>query len=99
MPPVLTVYANSLATSVKELLALAKSKPNGLSYGSAGGGTPLHFATEMLRAETGANFVHIPYKGSGGVAPALLAGDIDFAMTGIRRLCRTSGAASCGRSL
>jgi tripartite-type tricarboxylate transporter receptor subunit TctC len=78
-PFVLAVSASSPATNVKELIVWAK-RPMGLSYGSAGIGTPLHMAPEMLRAVTGANFLHIPYKGSGGVVPALLAGDIDFAV-------------------
>ncbi len=78
----LTANASSRATNMKELVALAQSQPKGLSYGSAGVGTPLHFAAEMVRSATHANFVHIPYKGSGGIAPALLAGHIDFAVTG-----------------
>jgi tripartite-type tricarboxylate transporter receptor subunit TctC len=79
---VLTVPANSPAKSVKELIALSKSRPKGLSYGSAGIGTTLHFASELIRASTNANFVHIPYRGSGPVVPALLSGEVDFAITG-----------------
>lgn len=80
---VVTVNANSQARTIKDLVALAKSQPKGLNYGSAGVGTPLHLAAEMLRHATGANFLHIPYKGSGSVMPALLAGDIDFAVVSL----------------
>jgi len=67
---------------VKELVALAQSRPKGLSFGSAGVGTPLHFAAEMVRSATKANFVHVPYKGSGGIAPALLGDTSTLAVTG-----------------
>jgi len=77
---VITVNAGNRAKTVKDLVALAQSQPKGLNYGSAGVGTPLHLAAEMLKHATGANFAHIPYKGSGSVMPALLGGDIDFAV-------------------
>jgi tripartite-type tricarboxylate transporter receptor subunit TctC len=80
---VVTVSPASQARTVKDLVALAQSRPNGLSYGSAGVGTPLHLAAEMLKHETKAHFVHIPYKGSGSVMPALFAGDIDFAVVSL----------------
>lgn len=80
---VVTVNANTPAKNMKELLALARTQPKGLSYGSAGVGTPPHLAGEMLRHATGTNMVHIPYKGSGSVMPALLGGEIDFAVVSL----------------
>lgn len=77
----LSVPAGSAAKTVKEMVALAQAKPEGLTFGSAGVGTPLHFAGEMLKSVTRANFVHVPYKGGGPLGTALLGGHIDFAVT------------------
>ena len=57
--PSLPVY------SVKELIALAKSKSGGLSYASAGNGSGGHLGMEMLKSSAGVDIVHVPYKGSG----------------------------------
>ncbi len=68
------------ANTMKEFLALAKQKPGVLNYGSAGTGSINHLALELLKARTGADIVHVPYK---GIAPAtldLLSGQIQ-AMT------------------
>ena len=67
-PLVLVVPASSPAASLKELIALAKTQPGKLNYGSAGNGGSGHLATELLRIQTGIDVVHIPYKGG---APAL----------------------------
>ena len=64
------------AATMKEFLALAKQKPGTLNYGSAGPGSINHLALELLKARTGTDIVHIPYK---GIAPAtldLLSGQI-----------------------
>ncbi len=65
--------------TIQEVIALAKSKPGKYNYGSAGYGTPLHFAGEMLNAAADVKLVHVPYKGQGGSSQALVAGDIDLA--------------------
>lgn len=68
------------ANTMKEFLALAKQKPGVLNYGSAGTGSINHLALELLKARTGTDIVHVPYK---GIAPAtldLLSGQIQ-AMT------------------
>jgi len=68
------------ANTMKEFLALAKQKPGTLNYGSAGNGSINHLALELLKARTGTDLVHVPYK---GIAPAtldLLSGQIQ-AMT------------------
>jgi tripartite-type tricarboxylate transporter receptor subunit TctC len=67
-PLVMVVPAASPAKSLKELIALAKSQPGSLNYGSAGNGGSGHLATELLRIQTGIDVVHVPYKGG---APAL----------------------------
>jgi tripartite-type tricarboxylate transporter receptor subunit TctC len=64
--------------TLNEFLAYAKKSPKPLTYGTAGVGAPHHFAVELLRSMTGINVVHVPYKGSAGIIPALLSGEIDF---------------------
>ncbi len=61
--------------SVKELVALAKAKPNSLDYASAGTGTMSHMAMEMLRVKTGMRPTHLPYKGAAPATVALLTGE------------------------
>ena len=63
-------------SSVKELIALAKSKPGQLAYGSTGAGGVQHLAAEMLSSMAGIKMLHIPYKGAGTLYPDLLGGRI-----------------------
>ena len=71
------VVPNSLPVhSVKELIALAKSKPRELSFASSGPGSASHLAAEMFTGMTGTEIVHIAYKGTGGVMPDLIAGRV-----------------------
>ena len=77
-PQLLAVPLDSPAKSVAELIALAKSKPGGLSFASQGSGSGGHLLGEMLKARTGANLVHIPYRGAGPAALDLAAGRVDF---------------------
>lgn len=72
----LTVGAAFPGSSVADFVALSKSRPDGLLYGSSGNGSPHHLAMEMLRVTSGANVVHVPYKGVAQAVPALLAGDV-----------------------
>jgi tripartite-type tricarboxylate transporter receptor subunit TctC len=77
-PFILAVNPSVAATSVKELVALAKSKPGQLRYGSGGSGSPPHLSAEMFRSMTGIDVVHIPYK---GITPAMIdtvAGQVQF---------------------
>ncbi len=77
-PQLLTVPLDSPAKSVSELVALAKSKPGGLSFASQGSGSGGHLLGEMLKVRTGANMVHIPYRGAGPAALDLATGRVDF---------------------
>ncbi len=77
-PQLLAVPFDSPAKTVAELVALAKSKPEGLSFASQGSGSGGHLLGEMLKAKTGANLVHIPYRGAGPAALDLAAGRVDF---------------------
>ncbi len=72
---VLAVNPAVPATSVQELVTLAKSKPGVLNYASGGQGTPLHLVPELFKQAASVDIVHVPYKGSGPAATAVLAGD------------------------
>jgi tripartite-type tricarboxylate transporter receptor subunit TctC len=63
------------ARSVRELVELAKRQPGKLNYASSGTGANLHLTTELFRNATGIDIVHIPYKGAGPAASAVLAGE------------------------
>ncbi len=65
--------------SVKDLVALAKAKPNSLDYSSAGTGTMSHMAMEMLRVKTGTRITHLPYKGAAPASVAVLTGESQVA--------------------
>ncbi len=69
-PLLVTVHPSLPVTSVKQLIALARSKPGALDYGSAGAGTIPHLATELFNGNAGTNLVHVAYK---GIAPAVTA--------------------------
>ena len=85
-PFVLAVNASLGISTLNELIALARAKPGQLNYGSSGVGSPHHFATEMLRSMTGIQVVHVPYKGSANIIPALLSNEITFTIGGINSL-------------
>lgn len=83
VPLLVVVNAALPVKSIAELVALSKSKPGGLSYGSAGNGSPHHLGVEMFKAATGANLAHVPYKGSGPAVTDLLGGQIDLMFSDI----------------
>ncbi len=77
-PFILAVHPSVQAASIKELIALAKSKPGQLRYGSGGSGSPPHLSAEIFRSMTGIDVLHIPYK---GITPAMIdtvAGQVQF---------------------
>src|SRR4030095_12594278 len=80
-PNILVVHSSIPVKSVKELIALAKSKPGGLNYSSAGSGTTQHLAGELFKLRTKSDIVHVPYKGSAPSLTALIggAGSLSFA--------------------
>jgi tripartite-type tricarboxylate transporter receptor subunit TctC len=75
---VLVVHPSVPANTLAELIALAKSKPGQLNYGSAGNGSSNHLVGEMLKTAAGIDLVHIPYRGGGPGMMALVAGQIDI---------------------
>ena len=77
-PLALVVNPAVPAKSVAELVALAKARPGGLNYGSAGNGGISHLVPEMFKAATGTFIVHIPYKGSAPAFTDLMAGQVQL---------------------
>jgi tripartite-type tricarboxylate transporter receptor subunit TctC len=73
-PSVLVVHPSLPARSVKELIALAKARPNELFFGSSGNGSPAHMGLELLKITTGVKMVHVPYKGTAPSITDLIAG-------------------------
>jgi tripartite-type tricarboxylate transporter receptor subunit TctC len=82
-PFVLVAHPSVGVSNLKELVALAKSKPGQLAIGSSGNGTILHLAAEELQHEAGISFRHIPYKGTGQMTTDLLGGQIQLAFMGV----------------
>jgi tripartite-type tricarboxylate transporter receptor subunit TctC len=88
LAPVTEVIASTLllvvtpklpVKSVAELVALAKSKPGTLNYGSSGLGAPLHLHMEIFKSSAGIDIVHVPFRGDAPLNAALIAGDIQLA--------------------
>ena len=77
-PNLLVVNPQLPVKSVKELVALAKSKPGKLNYASAGNGSSNHLSMELFKSLTGIDAVHIPYKGSAPAVTDLIGGQVDM---------------------
>jgi len=75
---VLVVKPGLPASSLADLIRMAKTRPGSLSYASSGPGTPYHMAGELFKAMAGVSIVHIPYKGSSGARTDLLGGQIEM---------------------
>ncbi len=75
-PLVLVVHPSLAARSVQELIALAKSRPGELNFGSAGTGSLPHLAAELFNMMAGIRMIHIPYKGSGAALADVLSGQV-----------------------
>ncbi|HEX2825256.1 MAG TPA: tripartite tricarboxylate transporter substrate binding protein [Burkholderiales bacterium] len=78
MPFLLVVHPTLPVHNVKELVALAKSRPNQLNYASPGAGSTTHLANELLKSMTGMKIVHIPYKGVAPAAVDLISGQVQM---------------------
>ena len=78
-PFALTVHPSLPVRSVKELVALAKAKPDALAYASAGAGTMSHMAMELMRLRTGIKTQHLPYKGAAPASVSLISGETQLA--------------------
>lgn len=77
-PNMLVVHPSVKASTLKELVALAKTQPKLLSYASAGNGSTSHLCGETLNVASGVDLMHIPYKGPAPAAQDLLAGTVSM---------------------
>jgi tripartite-type tricarboxylate transporter receptor subunit TctC len=105
VPFVMVVPASLPAHTVKEFIALAKTSPGKLSFGSVGVGTPQHLGGELFKLQAGVDLVHVPFRGATAAIPDLLAGRIDMFIGAVNSLLpliregklRALGAASLKR--
>jgi tripartite-type tricarboxylate transporter receptor subunit TctC len=75
---VMVVHPSLPVSSVREFIALAKSKPGALNYASSGVGSNYHMAAELFKNLTGTDMVHVPYKGSTGARNDIISGQVDM---------------------
>jgi tripartite-type tricarboxylate transporter receptor subunit TctC len=83
-PLILVAHPSFPARNVKELIALAKAKPEAVTFGSPGNGTTGHLGTEIIRTAGGVKMTHIPYKGASPAFTGLLGGEIAIYMSSIQ---------------
>lgn len=82
-PYVLLVHPSVPAKSVKELVALARSRPGKMNFASGGTGTGLHMAGELFNYTARIKIVHVPYKGAGPGIAAMMGGEVDMMFNGV----------------
>lgn len=82
-PYMLVVHPSVPARNVKQLIALARSRPGKLIYGSAGVGSSAHFANELFNSMAKVSMLHVPYKGAAESVIANAAGEVDLNFTSI----------------
>jgi tripartite-type tricarboxylate transporter receptor subunit TctC len=81
-PNLLIVHPSAPGT-IAELLAQARAKPGSMNYSSAGAGTTQHLAGELFKYRSGANIVHIPYKGTAASLTAVIAGEVNLSFANV----------------
>jgi tripartite-type tricarboxylate transporter receptor subunit TctC len=82
-PSAMVVNAAVPAQSIRELIALAKSKPGKLTYASSGNGTTLHLGGELFKLMAGVDIVHVPYKGNAQALNDVIGGQIDVILSAL----------------
>jgi len=83
LPTVLVIKPDVPAKTLAEFVALAKSKPNGLTFGSAGTGSIHQLTMIIFEKQAGIQLLHVPYRGGTGLVNALLTGEVDAGWSGI----------------
>jgi tripartite-type tricarboxylate transporter receptor subunit TctC len=86
IPHMLAVANKVPVSNVKELIALAKAKPDTITFGTTGAGTIQRIATEYFAAIAGVKLVHVPYKGANEATMAILQGEIDMTINGMSNI-------------
>ena len=82
IPLVMFVHAAVPAANLKEFVALTRANPGKYGYASAGPGSPPHLVAELLKLKTGAQLLHVPYKGTGAALPDVVAGQVQMMVDG-----------------
>ena len=82
-PYVLIVHPSVPAKTVKELVAYTKANPNKINYASSGQGSLIHLTSELFKVRTGADMMHVPYKGMGAAYTDMLSGRIQASFPSI----------------
>ncbi len=80
---VIVVHPSVAATTLKEFIELARSKPDALTYASSGNGTPYHLAGESFKSMTGTSMVHLPHRNSGDARNSVLGGHAQMMMDAV----------------
>ena len=88
----LVVHPSVPAKDLKELLALAKSKPGQLNYASSGPGTPYHMAGELFKSMAGVDIVHVPHKESSGARISVMGGQVEMMFDAITVMAKQAEA-------
>ena len=83
VPTVLVIHPTVPANTLQEFIALAKSKPGALSYGSAGNGSIHHLTMAIFASRVGIDVLHVPYKGGTALVGGVMAGDVQAGFSGI----------------
>jgi tripartite-type tricarboxylate transporter receptor subunit TctC len=78
VPNIVVVNPSVPVKSIKDLLALAKSKPGNLTFASSGNGSSIHLSGELFKSMAGVDMLHVPYKGSGPAVTDLVGGQVNL---------------------
>jgi tripartite-type tricarboxylate transporter receptor subunit TctC len=97
VPNVLVVNAKVPARNVAELVALAKSEPGKLSFGSSGSGQSVHLSGELFKKRAGIDIIHVPYKGAAPAVADLVAGQVTMMVDNLPSSLPQIQAGSCAR--
>ena len=81
VPNVIAAHPSVPARNIKELIALARTRPGQLTFSSNGAGAPGHLAGELLNAMSGTKMLHVPYKGAAPATMAVLSGEVSMTIT------------------
>lgn len=90
--PILVVHPSLGVKSVEELVALAKAKPNTITYGSGGNGHSTHLGMELMSDRLGIKMMHVPYRGTSPSILAVVSGEVSVAMMGVAEAAAHSQA-------
>src|SRR2546430_7323974 len=88
---VMVVHPSVPVNTVKEFIALAKSKPGALNYASSDVGSKYHMAGELFKNLTGTNILHVPYKGSSGARNDIISGQIEMMFDSVPSMAQMAG--------